>query len=71
MCHICCYIYEILKGNISDLNTLRKNSSQENIENIDNVIDLYKNRKTSTFKTERNVVVNLAFPTGYSINSSV
>ena len=39
-----------IKGNIAELNTLRENGSKEYREKIDNVIDLYKERKIPNFR---------------------
>ena len=38
-------IYMTIKGNISELNTLRKNGSKVYIERTDNIIDLVSDRK--------------------------
>ena len=55
-----------IKGNIAELNTLRKNGSTEYREKIDHVIDLCKGMQIPNFRTAKHVVVNLAFPTGYT-----
>ena len=55
-----------IKRHIAELNTLRKNGSKEYRENSDNVLDLYKERKVPNFRTAKTVVVNLAFPAGYT-----
>ena len=55
-----------IKANIAELNTLRNNWSKEYREKIASVIDLYKDRKIPNFRTAKHVVVNLAFPTGYT-----
>ena len=56
----------IIKAHISELNTLCKNGSKEYREKIDNISELYKSTKIPNFRTERHVVVSLAFPTGYT-----
>ena len=43
---------------MSELNTMSKKSSTEYREKIDNVIDLYKDKKIPNFRTARNDVVN-------------
>ena len=51
-------IYDYQKANISELNTLRKKSSTEYREKIDNVIEMYKDTKIPNFRTARYVAVN-------------
>ena len=46
-----------IKTNISELNTMRKKSSTEYREQIDNFLDLYKDKKIPNFRTARNALV--------------
>lgn len=59
-----------VKQNTTDLNGVMKHGSKASQDKVKNIIDWYVDRKIINFKTARNIVVQIAHPTGYNKNRS-